>query len=233
MLGPPVSPREIWQDSKCGEARVLYSQQVNSDRLNSLESESFPRSPLISSPSAAPCSSAPLYAEWGLWSCAWRPTRRTQSLLSPLIIRLCRQSLTEIDIRVNLFKICWPCRQEVAGSSPNLSHQTRVSILSKHEKKGSNYHCCRSICISQSDKLLTVCDILTVRCGAVGSAAANTFNPAASQFPKLHFSHQREARKNPKCASKGRLWCWREAEIGFEKLCGKNRFWETLCDKNR
>ena len=131
---------------------------------------------------------------------------RTQSLLSELIIRLCRLCLTEIDIRVNLFQICWPCRREVPGPnlSPALARQT-VSILSKHVKNGSNYHCCSHICISQSDKLLTVCDILTVSRGAVGSAAANTFNPAASQFPKLHFSHQREARKNPKCASKGRL----------------------------
>ena len=88
---------------------------------------------------------------------------RTQSLLSELIIRLCRLCLTEIDIRVNLFQICWPCRREVPGPnlSPAMARQT-VSILSKHVKNGSNYHCCSHICISQSDKLLTVCDILTV-----------------------------------------------------------------------
>ena len=46
---------------------LLYS-QVNSDSLNCPESESFPRAPLISLPSAAvvPHSGARLYAEWGL-----------------------------------------------------------------------------------------------------------------------------------------------------------------------
>ena len=133
--------------------------------------------------------------------------KRTQSRLSVVIIRLCRLCPTEIDVKVNLFQICDP-RGEVAATSSHLVSQRQTESRfrpRKHVKSGSNYHCCSNICISESDKLLTVCDILTVSRGAVGSAAANTFNPAASQFPKLHFSHQREARKNPKCASKGRL----------------------------
>ena len=59
-LGPPVFParsRQIAELRKCGQVG-FFIPQVNSDRLNWLESESFPRSPLISSPSAAPCSSA-------------------------------------------------------------------------------------------------------------------------------------------------------------------------------
>ena len=103
----------------------------------------------------------------------------------PLIIRLCRQSLTEIDIRVNLFQICWPCRGEVASSSKFA--QTRVSILSKHVKSGSNYHRC-SICISQSDKLVTLCDILTVSPGAAPAVSQQThLTQRLYNFPKLQF----------------------------------------------
>ena len=91
--------------------------------------------------------------------------RRTQSRLSAVIIRLCRLCPTEIDVKVNLFQICDP-RGEVAATSSRLMSQRQTESRfrpRKHVKSGSNYHCCCSnICISESDKLLTVCDILTV-----------------------------------------------------------------------
>ena len=80
-------------------------------------------------------------------------------------------------------------------------------------------NCCSSICISESDKLLTVCDILTVSRGAAGSsAAANTFNPAASQFPKLQFLHQRE-KISEMCQRRQTLMLSVvAAKVGFERL---------------
>ena len=89
---------------------------------------------------------------------------RTQSRLSAVIIRLCRLCPTEIDVKVNLFQICDP-RGEVAATSSHLVSQRQTESRFRprqHVKSGSNYHCCSNICISESDKLLTLCDILTV-----------------------------------------------------------------------
>ena len=89
---------------------------------------------------------------------------RTQSRLSAVIIRLCRLCPTEIDVKVNLFQICDP-RREVSATSSHLVSQRQTESRFRprqHVKSGSNYHCCSNICISESDKLLTVCDILTV-----------------------------------------------------------------------
>ena len=88
----------------------------------------------------------------------------TQSRLSAVIIRLCRLCPTEIDVKVNLFQICDP-RGEVAATPSQLVSQRQTESrfrLRRHVKSGSNYHCCSNICISESDKLLTLCDILTV-----------------------------------------------------------------------
>ena len=89
---------------------------------------------------------------------------RTQSRLAAVIIRLCRLCPTEIDVKVNLFQICDP-RGEVAATSSHLVSQRQTESRFRprqHVKSGSNYHCCSNICISESDKLLTLCDILTV-----------------------------------------------------------------------
>ena len=59
-------------------------------------------------------------------------------------------------------------------------------------------NCCSSICISESDKLLTVCDILTVSRNNGATVAENTFNPAAVlQFPNCSF-HVRKLKSDSK-----------------------------------
>ena len=139
---------------------------------------------------------------------------RTQSRLSAVIIRLCRLCPTEIDVKVNLFQICDP-RGEVAATSSHLVSQRQTESRFRprqHVKSGSNYHCCSNICISESDKLLTVCDILTV-------------SPAVQLSRQTHLTQQllvccfkscsyhRKNDKNWNYAGKGTLW---------NKFCGKN-----------
>ena len=53
----------------------------------------------------------------------------------------------------------------MAATSSHLVSQRQTESRFRprqHVKSGSNYHCCSNICISESDKLLTLCDILTV-----------------------------------------------------------------------
>lgn len=75
----------------------------------------------------------------------------------------------------------WPYLTNMEGRSSKMSGTPLLPCPDVSQmcpgtmwKTASNYHCDCSICISESDKLLTVCDILTV-----GSAtgAANIFNP--------------------------------------------------------
>ena len=133
--------------------------------------------------------------------------KRTQSRLSAVIIRLCRLCPTEIDVKVNLFQICDP-RGEVAATSSHLVSQRQTESRfrpRKHVKSGSNYHCCSNICISESDKLLTVCDILTVSRNNGATVAENTFNPAAVlQFPNCSF-HLRKSKLKSDNKSEGTL----------------------------
>ena len=170
-VAPQTCARQISPDSGSPlslflASALLYS-QVNSDSLNCPESESFPRAPLISLPSAAvvPHSGAgSIICRVGTLKLCVKAGMRTQSRLSAVIIRLCRLCPTEIDVKVNLFQICDP-RGEVAATSSHLVSQRQTESRfrpRKHVKSGSNYHCCSNICISESDKLLTLCDILTV-----------------------------------------------------------------------
>ena len=103
---------------------------------------------------------------------------------------------------------CW-CRVQIWA--PQRKQTAAVSILSKHVKNGSNYHCCSSICISQSDKLLTVCDILTVSPAVQLSRQTHLTQQLLVCFQSCSFHRKND--KNWNCAGKGTLW---------NKFCGKN-----------